>query len=37
MQRITNNMNTIERASDAFLDQYSDIAFLWEKDLEVSF
>ena len=37
MQRITNNMDTIESAGDEFLNQYSDIAFLWEKDLEVSF
>jgi hypothetical protein len=37
MQRITNNMDTIESAATEFLNQYSDIAFLWEKDLEVSF
>lgn len=37
VQRITNNLDEIEKASADFLDQYSDIAFLWEKDLEVSF
>mgnify|MGYP001626709902 CR=1 FL=1 len=37
IQRITNNLNEIEAASDNFLQQYSDIAFLWEKDLETSF
>ena len=37
VQRITNNLNEIEDASSKFLDQYSDIAFLWEEDLEVSF
>ena len=30
-------MDEIEKASSEFLDQYSDIAFLWEKDLETSF
>ena len=37
IQRITNNLDEIEKASSEFLDQYSDIAFLWEKDLETSF
>lgn len=37
IQRITNNLDEIESASAAFLDQYSDISFLWEKDLEQSF
>lgn len=30
-------MNEIENASANFLDQYSDIAFLWEEKLEESF
>ena len=37
IQTITNNLDQIEKASADFLDQYSDIAFLWEKDLETSF
>ena len=37
IQRITNNLDEIESASSEFLDQYSDIAFLWENDLETSF
>lgn len=37
MQKITNNLDHIETAANDFLDQYSDIAFLWEKDLESSF
>ena len=37
IQRITNNLDEIEKASADFLDQYSDISFLWEKDLEASF
>jgi hypothetical protein len=37
IQRITHNLDEIEKASSEFLDQYSDIAFLWEKDLETSF
>ena len=30
-------MNEIENASANFLDQYADIAFLWEEKLEESF
>lgn len=37
MQQITNNLNEIEEASANFLDQYADIKFLWEEELEVSF
>jgi len=37
IQCITNNLNEIEMASANYLDQYADIAFLWEKDLETSF
>ena len=37
MQRITNNLDHIESAANDFLNQYADIAFLWEKDLESSF
>jgi len=37
MQQITSNLNEIEEASANFLDQYSDIKFLWEEELEVSF
>jgi len=37
IQRITNNLNEIEQRASEFLDQYSDIAFLWEQDLETSF
>ena len=36
-QLISRNMNEIENASANFLDQYSDIAFLWEEKLEESF
>lgn len=36
-QAIARNMNEIENASANFLDQYSDIAFLWEEVLEESF
>ena len=37
IQRITHNLDQIEEYSQEFLQQYSDIAFLWEKDLETSF
>ena len=37
IQRITHNLDQIEEYSREFLQQYSDIAFLWEKDLETSF
>jgi len=37
IQRITQNLDLIESASSNYLDQYKDIAFLWEKDLETSF
>lgn len=37
IQRITNNLNEIENASAKYLEQYADISFLWEKDLETSF
>ena len=37
IQNITNNLDQIEVYAKDFLDQYSDIAFLWEKDLETSF
>jgi hypothetical protein len=37
VQTITNNLDLIEEYSRDFLDQYNDIAFLWEKDLETSF
>ena len=33
-QLISRNMNEIENASANFLDQYSDIAFLWEETLD---
>jgi len=36
-QRISKNMNEIENASSNFLDQYADIAFLWEEKLEEHF
>ena len=36
-QGIARNMNEIENASSNFLDQYADIAFLWEEELEASF
>ena len=36
-QLISKNMNEIENASANFLDQYSDIAFLWQEKLEESF
>jgi hypothetical protein len=36
-QRISRNMNEIENASSNFLDQYSDIAFLWEELLDEHF
>lgn len=37
MQKITNNLNEIEKESSEFLAQYQDIAFLWEQTLEDSF
>jgi dynein heavy chain len=37
MQQITNNLNEIEAASNEFLDQYNDIAFMWEEELDSYF
>lgn len=37
IQTITHNLDQIEQYSKDFLEQYSDIAFLWEKDLETAF
>jgi dynein heavy chain len=37
IQRITDNLDFIEGQAFEFLNQYSDISFLWEKDLETSF
>ena len=37
IQSITHNLDQIEQYSKDFLEQYSDIAFLWEKDLETAF
>jgi dynein heavy chain len=37
MQQITNNLNEIDSASNEFLDQYNDISFLWEEELESYF
>ncbi len=37
IQLITTNLDEIESASAEFLNQYSDISFLWEQDLETSF